>query len=126
VRVLADATANGWTNANLVVKKGQRIRVTASGRIALGNGRYATPAGLNSLPDNEKLMKRESTGGLIAVIGDDNNEFIFIGNSKEFVAPRDGLLFFGVNEGNLDDNSGSFDVTVEAEAGVFNSQLGAN
>ena len=49
----------------------------------------------------------------IAVIGDDNNEFIYVGASREFVAARDGALFLGVNEGNLNDNSGAFDVTVE-------------
>jgi hypothetical protein len=65
------------------------------------------------LPDNDKLIKTEATGGLIAVIGDDNNEFIYVGASREFVADRDGALFLGINEGNLNDNSGAYDVTVE-------------
>ena len=30
-----------------------------------------------------------------------------------FVATRDGALFLGINEGNLDDNSGSYNVKVE-------------
>ncbi|MEP6923029.1 MAG: LecA/PA-IL family lectin [Pyrinomonadaceae bacterium] len=116
VKVLADNTANGWTNTGLVVKKGQRLRVSATGRISLGSGKYATPAGIGSIADNERLMKTEPTGALIAVIGDDNNDFIFIGSNRDFVAPRDGTLFLGVNEGNLNDNSGAFDTTVEAEA----------
>ncbi len=115
VKVLADNTANGWTNTGLVVKKGQRIRISSNGRISLGGGKYSTPAGIVSLPDNDRLMKTEPTGALIAVIGDDNNDFIFIGSSREFEAPRDGTLFLGVNEGNLNDNSGAFDTTVEAE-----------
>lgn len=115
VKVLADNTSNGWTNTGWVVKKGQRIRINSTGRISLGNGRYATPAGVTSLPDSDKLMKQNPTGGLIAVIGDDNNDFIFIGSSNEFVAPRDGALFLGVNEGNLDDNSGAFETTVEID-----------
>ena len=49
------------------------------------------------------------------MIGDDNNDFIFIGGSNEFVAKRDGALFLGVNEGYLDDNSGSFDVIIEID-----------
>ena len=53
---------------------------------------------------------------LIAVIGDDNDDFILIGRSKDFVAQRDGVLFLGVNEGNLSDNSGNFDIVIEAEA----------
>ena len=54
--------------------------------------------------------------GLIVVVGDDNNDFIFIGSSREFEAPRDGTLFLGVNEGNLEDNSGAFETKVEIEA----------
>jgi hypothetical protein len=30
---------------------------------------------------------------------------------------RDGVLFLGVNEGDLTDNKGSYDVVIEAEAG---------
>jgi len=113
VKVLADNTANGWSNSGWVVKKGQKIRITGKGQVSLGNGRFASAAGINSLPDNDKLIKTEATGGLIAVIGDDNNEFIFVGASREFTASRDGALFLGINEGNLDDNSGAFDVTIE-------------
>ncbi len=113
VKVLADNTANGWTNSGWVVRKGQRIRIVGTGRVSLGSGRYTTPDGIASLPDTDKLKKDDPTGGLIAVIGDNNNDFIFIGDSKEFVATRDGALFLGVNEGNLDDNSGVFDVRIE-------------
>jgi hypothetical protein len=68
---------------------------------------------LYDLEDNEKLLKSVPTGALIAVIGDDNNEFIYVGAEREFTASRDGALFLGLNEGNLNDNSGSFDVKVE-------------
>jgi hypothetical protein len=116
VRVLADNTANGWTSSGLTVRRGQRIRISASGRVSLGGGVMSTPTGLPRVVDKDKLMPNEPTGALIAVIGDDNNDFIFIGASREFVAQRDGVLFLGVNEGNLNDNSGAYDVTVEAEA----------
>ncbi len=118
VQVLADNTANGWTNAGWVVKRGQKIRITGVGRISLGNGRFSGPRGISTLPDQNKLIGEEPTGGLIAVIGDDNNEFIFVGDSLEFVAERDGALFLGVNEGVLDDNSGSFDVTVQIDPNI--------
>lgn len=115
IPVLADNTANGWTNSGWVVKKGQRIRVRASGRVALGKGRLAGAGGISTLPDENKLMKDRPTGSLIAVIGADNNDFIYIGESIEFTAQRDGDLFLGVNEGNLDDNSGSFNVVIEID-----------
>lgn len=113
IKVLADNTSNGWTNSGWVVRKGQKIRITGAGRISLGNGRFSSPSGIISLPDSDKLVKDQATGGLIAVIGDDNNDFIFIGADREFVAKRDGALFLGVNEGNLNDNSGVFDVKIE-------------
>ena len=116
LRVRADNAANGWTNSGLVVKRGQRLRINASGRVTLGGGRVSTPTGLTGVQDNEKLMRSYPTGGLIAVIGDDNDDFIIVGNRREFIAQRDGVLFLGVNEGNLSDNTGAYDVVVEAEA----------
>ena len=116
VRVRADNTSNGWTNTGLVVRRGQRVRITASGRVSLGNNRFATPDGLANVPDRDKLMRNQPTGGLIAVIGDDNDDFIFVGRSRDFVSQRDGVLFLGVNEGNLSDNSGLFEIVIEAEA----------
>ncbi len=115
VRIRADNTANGWTDSGLMVRKGQRLRVSATGRVSLGQGRFSTPTGLPRVMDTEKLMRNEPTGGLIAVVGDDNDEFIFIGANREFYAPRDGRLFLGVNEGNLADNTGTFDALIEVE-----------
>ena len=117
VAVRADNANNGWTNSGLVVRKGQRLRISASGRVSLGNGRFSTPAGISTIADNDKLMRTEATGALIAVIGDDNDDFIFIAARRDFVAQRDGVLFLGVNEGNLADNTGTYDVVIEAEAG---------
>lgn len=112
VKVLADNTANGWTNSGWVVKKGQKIRISGTGEVSIGRGKTTGPSGLYDLDDGEKLLKSVPTGALIAVIGDDNNEFIYIGADREFTASRDGALFLGLNEGNLNDNSGSFDVKV--------------
>lgn len=117
VPVRADNTNNGWTNTGLVVRKGQRLRISATGRISLGGGRFSTPAGLATTPDNDKLLRTEATGALIAVVGDDNDDFILIGTRRDFVAQRDGVLFLGVNEGNLRDNTGTYDIVIEAEAG---------
>ncbi len=116
VSVRADNANNGWTNSGLVVRKGQRLRITSSGRISLGRGRFSTPVGLSTIPDNDKLMRNEPTGALIAVVGDDNDDFVIIGTRRDFVAQRDGVLFLGVNEGDLTDNTGTYDVVIEAEA----------
>lgn len=118
VSVRADNTNNGWTNSGLVVRRGQRLRITSSGRVDLGRRGFSTPAGVPMANDNDRLMRTEPTGGLIGVIGDDNDDFVFIGSHHEFVAQRDGVLFLGINEGDLTDNRGSYDVIIEAEAGT--------
>jgi hypothetical protein len=114
-RVRADNTANGWTNSGFVATKGQRIRISARGSVTLGGGRVSTPVGLTGAQDNGKLMPAYPTGSLIAVIGDDNDDFISIGARREFIAQRDGVVFLGINEGNLSDNTGAYDVVIEAE-----------
>ena len=113
IKVHADNTANGWTNSGWVVKKGQKIRIIGNGEVSIGRGKTTGPAGQYDLDDSDKLLKSVPTGALIAVIGDDNNDFIYIGSEREFIASRDGALFLGLNEGNLNDNSGSFEVKVE-------------
>lgn len=113
VKVLADNTANGWTNTGWVVKKGQRIKISGDGSVSLGKGKSSPPAGVPSIADDNKLLKNVATGALVAVIGDDNNDFIYVGAEREFVATRDGALFLGINEGHLDDNSGSFTVNIQ-------------
>ena len=112
-KVLADNTSNGWTNSGWVVRKGQRIRISGEGNVSLGKGKSCSPSGDSDIVDERKLLKSVPTGALIAVIGDDNNEFIYIGATREFTATRDGTLFLGINEGNLNDNSGSFSVKIE-------------
>ncbi|MEP7213660.1 MAG: LecA/PA-IL family lectin [Acidobacteriota bacterium] len=115
VSVQADNTSNGWTNSGWVVKKGQKITISGDGEISLGGGKTTGPSGSYDIEDAAKLLKSVPTGALIAVIGDDNNDFIYIGTSREFTASRDGALFLGVNEGNLSDNSGKFSVKVEID-----------
>jgi len=109
------AAKKDWTSSGLIVKRGDHIRVTASGSITLDpvSGRTSGPEGLADLPDAKKLMPDQPTGALIGVISSDNDDFIFIGRSGEFTATRDGLLFLSVNEGQLSDNVGSFKAVVE-------------
>jgi len=104
-----------WTSSGLIVKRGDHIRITASGSITLDpvSGRTCGPEGVGDLADPKKLMPDQPTGALIGVISSDNDDFIFIGRSGEFTATRDGLLFLSVNEGQLSDNIGSFKATVE-------------
>jgi len=106
-----------WTSSGLIVRRGDTIRITASGTVTLdpNSGQTSGPEGIDQ-PDPKKLMADKATGSLIAVIGADNDDFIFVGRSAEFTAARDGLLFLSVNEGTLSDNSGSFKAVIEVES----------
>jgi hypothetical protein len=113
VKVTADNTNNGWTNSGWVVRKGQKIRITGDGTVDLGKGKRSEASGDPDIADPQKLLKNVATGALIAVIGDDNNDFIYIGSERTFTATRDGALFLGINEGYLDDNKGTYAVKIE-------------
>ena len=118
VTLKAENVATGWMNSSLVVRRGQRLRITATGRVSLGrdsNSRWSTPAGLPTLPDKDKLIGTEATGALIGVIGDDNDEFFLVGSRREFVAQRDGALYLGINQGELAVSGGSYDILIEVE-----------
>ena len=106
-----------WTSTGLIVKRGDHIRITASGSVTLDptSGRSTGPEGITDLPDPKKLVPDQPTGALIGVIGADNDDFIFIGRGSEFTAARDGLLFLSVNEGNLSDNTGSYKAVIEVQ-----------
>jgi len=106
-----------WTSSGLIVKRGDHLRVSATGTITLdpATGRTSGPEGVE-LVDAKKLMPDQPTGALIAVISSDNDDFIFLGKAGEFTATRDGLLFLSVNEGMLSDNVGTFKAVVEVLA----------
>lgn len=105
-----------WTSTEVRVQRGQRIIISAEGEVDLGNNQRSGPGGV-SLSDSKKLMGSRPTGALIAVVGDDNDDFIFIGRASEFTATHNGILFLSVNEGNLKDNSGSFLARVKVMSG---------
>ncbi|HQR39313.1 MAG TPA: hypothetical protein PLF26_13050 [Blastocatellia bacterium] len=105
-----------WSSTGIVLKKGQKVRISASGSAKLGTtGTAVTPAGID-VADPHKLIAGKPTGALIGVIGDDNSDYIFIGSGTELTAQRDGILFLGINEGEVMDNSGFFTVTIVVEA----------
>ena len=108
--------AADWTSTEITIRKGQRVVITATGTVDIGGNRRTGADGAAAISDPKKLMADRPTGSLIAVIGDDNDDFIPIGSGTEFIATRDGILFLSVNEGDLRDNSGSFTTRVRVFA----------
>ena len=111
------AAKRDWTSTGLIVKRGDRIRISATGSVILDptTQQASGPEGVD-ISDARKLMSDRPTGALIGVIGADNDDFIFVGRNAEFTAARDGLLFLSVNEGALSDNSGSYKAAIEVQA----------
>src|SRR4029434_9222894 len=103
-----------WVDSGVDVRRGERLRVDASGTIYAGRTRI-TPAGLSTTDPNAPLP-RAAEGELIGVIGNDyNSPILEIGASREFVADRDGRIYFTANRANYNDARGVFRVQVKKE-----------
>jgi hypothetical protein len=109
-----------WVSTGVTVAKGQQVRFDASGEVQLSpdNGDVATTAG-------SKIGRRVSNGPLPgdlagALVGRVGNGRAFgIGNqSGPLTMPDAGLLYLTVNDDNVDDNRGAFNVTVTATPGA--------
>jgi hypothetical protein len=99
------------------------VTIEADGSVILDlKGTSARPDGIVAA-DADKLIPDKPTGALIAVIGTDNNDFLYVGSKATITAARDGLLFLGVNEGDLSNNSGYFSARVQVSgAGAANDE----
>lgn len=108
------AAEGNWQDTGLDVRKGHRIRISATGRIRISPTQSCGPEGIE-LKDPAKMMAQNPSGGLIAVIGDDNDDFIFVGRATEIIARRNGRLFLMVNDSRYEDNSGELTVKIQVE-----------
>jgi hypothetical protein len=105
-----------WFRSPVVVSRGDRIRVGASGSIFLAGRTPTGPAGLKESRDPNAPMPDQNDGALLASIGQDQNSPpIFVGQSREFIADRDGPLYFTVNHGEMRNARGAFRVNVAVE-----------
>ena len=103
-----------WIDTGLDVRRGERIRVDASGTIYANRTRI-TPAGLSTTDPNAPLP-RAAEGELIGVIGNDYDApIIELGSGREFVTERDGRLYLTINRGNYTDARGAFNVRIRKE-----------
>jgi hypothetical protein len=58
-------------------------------------------------------MANQPEGGLIARVG--NSQVFYVGDRNAVRAPANGRLYLGVNDGDLGNNSGDFQVVVTVE-----------
>lgn len=102
-----------WTDTGISVRAGQTLYFDATGRVRWGPGRQDGPEGERNSPRNDnRPIGGRPAGSLIGRIGEDSDYF-FIGGDTGPIRVRDGgRLFLGVNDDFLQDNSGTFRVTV--------------
>jgi hypothetical protein len=85
-----------WIDTGVDLKRGERVRIDATGTINIGRRRIG-PAGLNTTDPNSPLP-RGAEGELIGAIGNEyDSPIIEIGASREFVADRAGRLYLTPN-----------------------------
>lgn len=103
-----------WVDTGIDLRRGERVRVNASGTIVVGRTRI-TPDGLPRT-DPTAPLANANEGELIGAIGDDSRApIVEIGSSREFVADRDGRLYLTANRGSYTDARGSFTAQIRRE-----------
>ena len=113
-RTVEVALGPNWVDSGIDVRRGQRLRVDATGTIYAGRTRI-TPAGLTTT-DPSAPLPRAAEGELIGVIGNDfDAPVIEIGAGRDFTADRDGRLYLTVNRGTYTDARGKFDARIKQE-----------
>lgn len=110
-RAITVSATEPWTDTGVQVRGGQTIYIEASGQVRWGRDRRDGPAGEKNSPYNQaRPLPSRPGAALIGRIGDD---VFFVGDDRGPIRVRgNGRLYLGVNDEYLDDNSGSFRVTV--------------
>ena len=103
---------DAWTRTGIEVERGQRLFFDARGEVRWGPDRKDGPDGERHSPRNpNRPIPNASAAALIGRIG--NGDPFLIGADRGEIRVRDsGPLYLGINDDFLQDNSGSFRVTI--------------
>lgn len=115
-RVLAAAAE--WRNSGVIVKKGAKYKISASGKWTAGALCGSTgPDGLGAsylcTGATATYIGTESASLLLGKIGEQGEPFA-VGSGLELLADEDGILYLRINDAPMmmNDNSGSINVTI--------------
>ena len=101
-----------WTATGIKVRQGQTLTLTTSGEVqfsADANDR-ASAAGHGDKRVPGAPLPQAFAGALIGRI--DNGQPFGVGNQTSIRAPGNGQLFLGINDDNVSDNAGQFQVSI--------------
>jgi hypothetical protein len=100
-----------WVATGLTVRRSERIGFNVQGEIQFTpNDRAGSAGSLNQRRVPGAPLPNELAGALIGRIG--NGQPFAIGNQTSIPMPDSGPLYLGINDDNLADNSGQFNVTL--------------
>ena len=101
-----------WTSTGVIVRRGDTVSFEASGEIRIGGpgNPPISPGGIPEAAPGSPLPNAPA-GALIGRVG--NGPAFFIGARNSVRMNNAGQLFVGINDGNLGDNQGTFQVTVQ-------------
>jgi hypothetical protein len=106
----------GFTDTMIVVPAGAKVRVVATGLITLGF--FVGEAGPEGKSNNfgssleEYNIVRSFSHGVLLCKLDQESEWRSCGSFEEFIAPREGILRFLINDNDPSNNVGEFDIEV--------------
>jgi hypothetical protein len=105
--------ATAWTRTGIELRDGQELWFESRGEVRWGPGRKDGPGGEGGSPRNPaRPIPSRPGAALIGKIGESGDPF-FIGNDHGPIRVRGrGVLFLGINDDYLQDNSGAFRVIV--------------
>jgi hypothetical protein len=104
------------------VRRGDLVRITASGEIRFADGRRSGPAGTRDV--ESWPFPGEPFGKLMAMVGSPTSPtYEPIGESKQFTATVDGQVYLQVNARSLEGGSGSY--TARISVGSSTAGTGA-
>ncbi len=102
-----------WTATGINVRQGWNLQLTSSGEIQFSpdGADRAAPAGNGVNKRNPSSPLPEAlAGALIGRIG--NGQAFGVGNLTTLRVPANGPLFLGINDDNVADNAGNFQVSI--------------
>jgi PA-IL-like protein len=104
---------SAWTDTGIEVRQGQTLFIAASGRVRWGPNRQDGPQGERNSPRNDgRPIPSRPAGALIGRVGE-GHDYFFVGESSGPIRMRSaGQLYIGINDDFLNDNSGTFSVTI--------------
>jgi hypothetical protein len=129
VVTLAGTTA--WADSQIVVNKGDRLTINATGEVTLSTpDDKATPAGAANGRKTPNTPYPDAAAGTligrIATAANENGQVFVIGTQQTVSAPATGRLFLGINDDYVGDNTGQFEVRLKVERTGISSENNAS